>query len=152
GVVFGGRARIGCGHRGQVERLPRRGLGAGRVDQTVAAHPHRIRRLRKVGYQVASLVVGHDDADELGRQVVGFGDDPDARFRTVRTRDGTGDVGCADGDTLGSEGPRGKVRGETDDYHMDEAASNRAHIASGYLLNPWKYFVPPLPKGEGDRG
>src|SRR6184192_1623914 len=23
---------------------------------------------------------------------------------------------------------------------------------SGYLLNPWQYFVPPLPKGEGDRG
>src|SRR5213076_1576533 len=41
----------------------------------------------------------------------------------------TGDVGCADRGRLGREGPRIKVRGKTDDYHMDEPAPNRVHIA-----------------------
>src|SRR5439155_3624256 len=150
-VVPRRRARVGRDHSREVQRLAGRGRHVRRIDQPIAAHPDCVGRLGKGGDQVASLIVGDDDADELGRQIVRFGDHPHPGLRPVRTRDHAGDVGWADGNTLGGEGPRRKVRGETDDYHMDEPASNRAHVASvTYSTLGSASF--PSPEGRGEQG
>ena len=57
-----------------------------RIDQTVAAHPDLVFGLRQIGDEVAALIVGDDDPGELGRQVGGLRDHPDAGFRPARRR------------------------------------------------------------------
>ena len=49
----------------------------------VAADPDFIVRLRQVGHQEAAAIVGEDNLDEIGQQIFGLCDDPDAGFRTA---------------------------------------------------------------------
>src|SRR6266487_2507242 len=147
GIVLRRRAWRGGRDGGQVHGLSRSRRHLGRVDQAVAAHPHSVRRLGKVGYQVASLVVGHDDADELRGQVAGLGDHPDARFRPVRAGDHTADVIGVDASCLGGEGG-GTETGDETNHYGDAAASNRPHVSSIVvltLLTPLCPFVVPHP-------
>ena len=91
-VVLGRGARIRRGRRLQAQRRPGPGALLRRIDQAVAAHPDVVRRLRQVGDEVASPVVGDDDARELRRQVGRLGDDPHARLGSVRSRHDARDV------------------------------------------------------------
>src|SRR5205807_6704743 len=100
-----------------------------------------IRRFGEVWYQVASLIIGHDDADELRRQVVGFGDDPDARFRSVRAGDHSGDVVGTDGNHLRRERAAGEAHGEeTCGRHTHErnrSLISGTRVSSGVSHTPW---------------
>jgi hypothetical protein len=76
--------------RGERQRVGARlGLDRRRIDQAVASHPDPIGRRRQLGKHEPALIVGDDDLDEVGRQVLGLGNDPDAGFRTLRTLDHT---------------------------------------------------------------
>ena len=50
---------------------------------------------------IAALIVGDDDLGELGRQVVGLRDHPDAGFRSVRAGDDAADIVAVDRDGAG---------------------------------------------------
>ena len=62
------------------------------VGQPVPSNPHAVGRLRQFREHELPLVAGDDDLDELGRQVVRFGDDPHAGFATLRAFDDAADV------------------------------------------------------------
>ena len=83
-VRRGGRARRR--HRREIELLAGLGAHLRQVDEAIAAHPDLIVRGRKIGNDVAALVVGDDAPGEAGRQVGGLGDHPDAGFRPLRLR------------------------------------------------------------------
>ncbi len=79
-VIVRGRRVIRRGHGCVIELLTGLGAQLGRVDEPVSAHPDLIIRDRQVRDDIAALIVGHDDARELRRQVGGFGDHPHAGF------------------------------------------------------------------------
>ena len=60
-VVLRRGVRVRRDHRREIQRLARRGRHLWRIDQPVAAHPHRVAGLRQIGQQVAALIVGDDD-------------------------------------------------------------------------------------------
>ena len=91
-IVLRGGARIGRSRCGEVDDLSGRGLHLRRIDEAVAAHPHVVVRLRQIGQQVASAIVGDDDLHELRRQVLRLGNHPDAGFGPVRARDDAADI------------------------------------------------------------
>src|SRR5260370_1039377 len=66
-----------------------------------AAHPHVEAGLRNVGNHVTAAVVGDDHLGELGGEVGGLRDDPNASFRTVGTGAHTTEISAADRDLLG---------------------------------------------------
>ena len=66
-----------------------------RIDQAVAAHPHAVVGGRQFGQHEAALIVGDDDLDQLRRQFLGFGDDPDAGLRALLALDDAADVARA---------------------------------------------------------
>src|SRR5262249_45615145 len=84
-----------------IEPLTRLRAHLRRVDQPVAAHKDIVVGLRQVRHQIAALIVGHDYAPKLRRQLGGLGDDPDTRFATLRAGGDTGDVLFADFDSAG---------------------------------------------------
>ena len=102
-------------HGGQVQMLARVARNLGRVDQPIAAHPYLIIGLRQIGNDVATLIVGDDHLGEAGRQIVRFGDHPDAGFRPVRAFDHAADVILLDRDVLSAGRKRrcGKKRGNS---------------------------------------
>src|SRR4051812_9622605 len=62
----------------QAQRGPARSrLDFFRVDESIAAYPDLIARLRQVRNDEAAPVIRHYDPGELGRQLVGLGDHPD---------------------------------------------------------------------------
>src|SRR5262249_41788479 len=69
-------------HSIEIEDPSGRGLDLGRVDETIAAHPDVVGRLRQFGDDIAALIVGDDDLYKLGGQFGRRGDHPDARLRT----------------------------------------------------------------------
>ena len=55
-----------------------------RVNEAIPSNPDVEGRFgREIGYQVTTLVIGHDDLAEPGRRVGCFGDHPHARFRSA---------------------------------------------------------------------
>ena len=138
-VVLRGRARVGRDHRGQVEQLAGSGLHLRRIHQPVAAHPHGVARLRKIGQEIASLIVGDHDPHEPGRQVAGFRDDPDSRLRSVGAAHDSADVVVVDADRLGGE-PLGRQNyGEPDRHDADARDSLRSHVSL-----PYAHVTAPL--------
>src|SRR6516162_2232618 len=85
------RTRRGC--RGEIEPLTRLCPHLRRVDQPVATHPDIVIGLRQVRQQIAALIVGHDYATELRRQLGCLGDDPNPRLAALRARDDAADEG-----------------------------------------------------------
>ncbi len=78
---------------GQRDRTRRRlHLDRRRIDQAVASDPHPIGGRRQFRHHEAALIVGDDNLDEVGGQVLGFRDHPHARFRTLAAADDAGDV------------------------------------------------------------
>jgi hypothetical protein len=67
-------------HGRQVHQFSRRGLNLARIHQPISADPDVVIRFRQIGDDVAPAIVGDHDPDELGRQIGGFRDHPDARF------------------------------------------------------------------------
>ena len=82
-------------YRGQIEVLAERDIHSRGVDESVAAHPDLVVRLRQIGNEVAPGIVGDDDLGEFGRQIGGLCDDPNAGLRPVRAGDDAANVGCA---------------------------------------------------------
>ena len=124
-VVLRGRLRVRRDHRGQVERLAGRRLHLRRIDEAVAAHPHVVVRLREVGDDVASAVVGDDDLREPRRQVVRFGDHPDARLGSLRAGDDAADVVVVD--RHGTVALLGARPGQRRDPDQPDAERDGAH-------------------------
>ncbi len=102
-VVLRRRARVGGGHRPQVQDRARRGLDLGRIHEAVAPHPHVVAGLGKVGQHVAPAVVGDYDPDEPGGQVGRLRNHPDARLRPRSAGDHARDVVVVDRDRVGGE-------------------------------------------------
>ena len=95
-IILRGRRIVRRRHRGQVELFARIGFDHGRIDQAVAAHPHFVMCLRKIGHDVAALVVGDDHLGVAGCQIVCLRDHPNAGFRSVRTGDHAANVVIVD--------------------------------------------------------
>jgi hypothetical protein len=79
---MGGRCIVGCNDCGVIERHARLSAHLRRVHETIAADPDAVIRDRKIRYEVAALIIGHDDAGKFRRQIRRLGNDPDAGFRT----------------------------------------------------------------------
>ncbi len=125
--------------RGDVHDLAGGGGGLRRVDEAIAAHPHRVVRLRQVGHHVAALIVGDHDLDHLGREIGGLRNHPDAGLRPVRTGDDAAEVGVADADRRALLRPDRRRRA---DHEHGEGDRRRAGIQSP----PDAHLdVPPLP-------
>ncbi len=77
---MGCRCIAGCNDCCVIERHTRLRAHLRRVHETIAADPDAIIRDRKIRYEVAALIIGHDDAGKFGRQIRRLGDDPDAGF------------------------------------------------------------------------
>jgi hypothetical protein len=101
-IILRGRGLVRRRHRGQVQPPAGLAVDLRGVDEAIAAHPDLVAGLRKVGQDVAALVVGHDHARELGGQIVGLGDHPDAGLRTARTPHDSADIVVIDRDRLGA--------------------------------------------------
>ena len=128
-VVFRRRGGGRRHRRDEVEVSPGDGLHLGRIDEPVAAHPHTVRRLREVGEEVAPAIVGDDDLGELGRELGGLRDHPDAGFRSVRAGDHATEIAGAepdrrDGRLLRPEPdrPGGQNHGDGDRHQANERA------------------------------
>ena len=105
-------------HRREIELLAGLAAHLRRIDQPVAAHPDLVVGVRKVGDDVAALVVGDDDLGVAGRQIGGLRDHPDAGLRSVRAGDHAADVVVVDGDgglrpQLAPARPRAPRRGRS---------------------------------------
>jgi len=98
GVILRRRRFVRRGHRCQIQLLAGRALHLRRIDEAVAAHPHVVISFRQIGDDVATLVVGDDDADETHRQIARFRDHPNAGFRPLRPGDHAADVVVVDRD------------------------------------------------------
>src|SRR6266850_244203 len=91
----------------------------------ISAYQYVVVTFRKVGQQVAALVVGHHGLDEARGSVFSFRDDPDACFGTTRSGDDATDIigidrNCLRGDlTLLHTGQRS---------HHDHGDSNRREL------------------------
>ena len=96
-IVVGRRVRARRGHGLEVQRLAGRRLHLRRVHQAVAAHPHAVAGLRKIGDQVAAQIVRDDDPRELRRQIGGLGNHPDASLRALVAADDPAQVVGVDG-------------------------------------------------------
>ena len=93
------RRRLVRGRHGfKIELLARLAVDLRRVDEPVAAHPHLVFGLGKVGHDVAALVVGDHHLGVAGREIGGLRDHPHAGLRSVRPRDRAADVVIVDGD------------------------------------------------------
>ena len=92
------RRRRGRRHdRAEIQLLARLGIDLRRIDEAVAADPHLVFGLRKVGHHVAALVVGDDDSRKPGRKLRRLGDDPDTGLGPARPGDHAADVVTIDG-------------------------------------------------------
>jgi hypothetical protein len=89
---------VGRRHRREIESAARGALLPRRIDQAVAAHPNLIIRARQIGNEITALIIRHHHAGELGRQVGGFRNHPDAGFRPARAADDATDISVADSD------------------------------------------------------
>ena len=79
--------------RGQRDlRRGRLHLDRRRIDEAVASDPHAIGGGGQFRHHEAALIVGDDNLDEVGGQVLGFGDDPHAGFRPLAAAHDAGDV------------------------------------------------------------
>src|SRR5690606_2531493 len=108
-----GHGRIGCRNRGERDPLAGPGRDSLRVDETVAAYPDAVGRLREIRNDEAALIVGDDDPDEAGAEIGGLRDDPDARLRPVAAHDDAADVVVVDVDVRARLGTGGRAdRGE----------------------------------------
>ena len=97
-IVLRRRRLVRRRHRLEIELLARLAVDLRRVDETVAAHPHLVFGLGKVGHDVAALVVGHHHLGVAGRQIGGLRDHPHAGFRSARAGNRAADVVIVDGD------------------------------------------------------
>ena len=122
GIVRRRGARVRRGDRREVERLAAGRFRLRRIDEPVAAHPHAVARLGEIGNQVATLIVGHDDAHELRRQIVRLGDHPDARLGSARAGDDAPDIVLTDVDSC-----RGSGQGSGKDHDTGNQNSADAH-------------------------
>ena len=78
---LGGRRPQRDSVRGRLQRHRRR------IDEAVAAYPHRVVGRWQLGQHEAALIVADDDLDEVRRQILGFRDHPDTGFRSVGALD-----------------------------------------------------------------
>ena len=90
------RARERRGQRHVRARRQRRAvdfhLNRLRVDETVPSDPHAIGRRRQLGDDELPRIAGDDDLDEVGREILRFGDDPDAGLGSAAAADSARDV------------------------------------------------------------
>ena len=97
-VVMRGGLFVRRLHRSVVEPLARLCPHLRRIDESVSTHPDLVVGDRKVGNDVAALIVGDDALDVAGRQIGGLRDHPDSGFRTVRSADHAADIITIDRD------------------------------------------------------
>ena len=135
-VVVRRRLRVRRRNRRQIENLARRRLDFRRVDEPVAANPHVVVCLRKVGDQVAALIVGDHDFDQACGQLPGFRDHPDARLGAARSSDHAADVVIVDGhcsvcDLTCTQASQRSSHEHGDRHHRDsQVQRSSAHVAS----------------------
>ena len=78
------------------EALPGLCRRLGAVDEAVAARPDLVARRREIGNDEPATVVGHHALDVADREVPGFRNHPDTRFRTFGSGDDAADVVAID--------------------------------------------------------
>ena len=98
-VVLRGRGIVGRDRRREVDDLSWRARHLRTIHQPVAARPDRVVRLRQIGEDVTSAVIGDDRLDVARRQITRLGDHPDAGFGPVGARHHAADVVVVDGDS-----------------------------------------------------
>ena len=101
-VVLGRRRGRRRRHRGEIEDFSGRRAHLRRIDQAVAAHPDAVGGLRQFRQDVAALIVGDDDLGELGGQIGGFRDHPDAGLGALGAAHDAAEIAVADRDTAGA--------------------------------------------------
>ena len=143
-------------HRGEIEMHAGLGAHFRRIDQAVAAHPDAVIGIRQIGNEIAALVVGNDDARELGRQFGGLGDHPDAGLRPLRAGHHAADALGADLDVLGENfgGKTGCQQNQAGNRHQapqrSRAKQHGRLPALRRLARPAFYCRQPS-KGVGQR-
>ena len=120
-----GRGIVRRRHGRMIDDLAGLRAQLGRIHETIAAHPDLVVRGRQIGDDIAALVVGHDDLDEVGRQVVGFCDHPDAGFRPFRSGHHAADIVGVDGDRLRRGRPHHDIERRT--HHRQREGSSGRH-------------------------
>ena len=98
GVILCGGGVVRRWRRGEIHQLSGSARHLRTVDETVAAHPYVVVRLRQIRDHVAPAIVGDDRLDIPDGQVARLGDDPHACLRPVRARDDAADVIAVNGD------------------------------------------------------
>ena len=88
-------------HRTQVQLLAGLAVDLGGIDKSVAAHPHLVFGFRKVGHDVAALIVSDHHLGVAGRKIGGFCNHPHAGLGAARTGDHAADVVVVNGDRGG---------------------------------------------------
>ena len=132
------RSCVWRGGGGHVQDLARLGAHLCGIHEPVAAHPDLIIGHRKIGDQITSLIVRHDDAGEFGGQVRGLGDHPYASFRPIGAAHHAADVVIVNGDDRGGLGEgldAGERRGHT------KSGCRRAQKESGFQSHA---FLPMI--------
>ena len=136
-IILRRGARVGRGHRRQVQGFPGDRLALRRVHQAVTAHPDGIIRFREIGQQVPATIVGDHDPRELRREVRRFRNHPDSRLGPLRTRHHATHVVLIDTDGVGRAlagarvRPRGRQqRRKSGDRHAGTQHARLLHVCS----------------------
>src|SRR5215469_6780208 len=79
------RGGFGVGRNGwfQIDCLAGFGFNLGRVDEAVAAGPHRVLGFGEIGNEIPAAIVGDDLFDVPSGQAGSFGNDPNTGFRSL---------------------------------------------------------------------
>ena len=67
-------------------------VNGARIHQTVPTNPDLVVGSGQFGQHKPAAVIGDDDLNEVGGEILGFGDDPHASFGTLLSLNDTGDV------------------------------------------------------------
>ena len=150
-IVFCRLGLVRRRHRGQVQLLAGLAVDLGGIDQAVAAHPHLVFGFRKIGHDVAALVVGDHHLGVAGRKIGGFRDHPHAGLGAVRAGDHAADVVVIDGDRGGCA----LLGGDLDHrarQHDGNGERRHPEIKPAFRCHVAPLLVPALRPGRSARG
>jgi hypothetical protein len=117
----------GLGRSGGEREFSRTGLGLNRrrVHQAVSPDEDAVIGCRQFGHHESALIVGDDDLDEVGRQVLGLCDDPDPRLRALAAAHHAGEIALRRGPLRlqSAAGIEGRSGNQANQAHTNEHTS-----------------------------